>query len=116
MIIDIIFGNGLGSIFENLGGGDFIIVNGGDNIYYILNLLFIVGNENNILCLDCRVLVGGFYSNNMMYLVLDDVFGYDFNVDKNFLGDIVIKYKDNLDVFVFIEISNFYKFILVDGK
>lgn len=47
--IDTIFGNGLGSTFENLGGGDFITANGGDNIYHIPNLLLTVGNKNNTL-------------------------------------------------------------------
>ncbi|HDL7643962.1 TPA: RTX toxin [Yersinia enterocolitica] len=114
--IDTIFGNGLGSTFENLGGGDFITANGGDNIYHIPNLLLTVGNENNTLRLECRILAGGPHSNNTMHLVLDDVSGYDLNVDKNLLGDIVIRHKDNPDAFVSIEISNAHKLTLVDGK
>ncbi|CFQ13964.1 calcium-binding protein [Yersinia enterocolitica] len=114
--IDTIFGNGLGSTFENLGGGDFITANGGDNIYHIPNLLLTVGNKNNTLRLECGILAGGPHGNNTVHLVLDDVSGYDLNVDKNLLGDIVIKHKDNPDAFVSIEISNTHKLTLVDGK
>ncbi|HDL8104141.1 TPA: calcium-binding protein, partial [Yersinia enterocolitica] len=81
--IDTIFGNGLGSTFENLGGGDFITANGGDNIYHIPNLLLTVGNKNNTLRLECGILAGGPHGNNTVHLVLDDVSGYDLNVDKN---------------------------------
>ncbi|HEN3656129.1 TPA: RTX toxin, partial [Yersinia enterocolitica] len=114
--IDTIFGNGLGSTFENLGGGDFITACGGDNIFHIPNLLLTVGDKNNTLRLECGILAGEPHRNNTMHLVLDDVSGYDLNVDKNILGDITIKHNDNPDAFVSIEISNPHKLTLVDGK
>ncbi|OVZ74522.1 C80 family cysteine peptidase [Yersinia intermedia] len=101
---NIIFSDGLYHKFENLGAGDTVTANGGDNEFHIPNLLLTESDGDSVLTIDCRLLINSNNPDNTVYLSFGDVTGYDLNVTKNRLGDLIISHRDKPNEFLSIDI------------
>lgn len=99
------FGDGAGYHFENLGPGDSVVANGGDNTFYISQLSLSEGSDSNTLIIDCRLLTNQNREDNRVNLVLGDITGYELRVTENSLGDLSLTHRDKPNTFLNIALN-----------
>ncbi|WP_261373116.1 C80 family cysteine peptidase [Yersinia bercovieri] len=99
------FGDGAGYHFENLGPGDSVVANGGDNTFYISQLSLSEGSDSNTLIIDCRLLINQNREDNRVNLVLGDITGYELRVTENSLGDLSLTHRDKPNAFLNIALN-----------
>ncbi|MBS0054812.1 C80 family cysteine peptidase [Yersinia sp. Marseille-Q3913] len=105
LIANKIHGDGQGYHFENLGPGDTVLANGGDNTFSIPKLSLPNEYGDKKLLIDCRLLAHFSREDNRVHLVLGDVTGYDLRVTKDSLGDLSITHRDKPDAFLNIALN-----------
>lgn len=99
------FGDGAGYHFENLGPGDSVVANGGDNTFYIPKLSLPEESGSDTLIIDCRLLTNYSREDNRVNLVLGDITGYELRVTENSLGDLNLTHRDKPDAFLKIALN-----------
>ncbi|PHZ28621.1 C80 family cysteine peptidase [Yersinia bercovieri] len=99
------FGDGAGYHFENLGPGDSVVANGGDNTFYIPKLSLPEERDSDSLIIDCRLLTNYSREDNRVNLVLGDITGYELRVTENSLGDLSLTHRDKPNTFLKIALN-----------
>ncbi|MCB5303949.1 C80 family cysteine peptidase [Yersinia bercovieri] len=99
------FGDGAGYHFENLGPGDSVVANGGDNTFYIPKLSLPEESDSDSLIIDCRLLTNYSREDNRVNLVLGDITGYELRVTENSLGDLSLTHRDKPNTFLKIALN-----------
>lgn len=99
------FSDGAGYHFENLGPGDSVVANGGDNTFYIPKLSLPEERDSDSLIIDCRLLTNYSREDNRVNLVLGDITGYELRVTENSLGDLSLTHRDKPNTFLKIALN-----------